>query len=222
MGNQHAAPLLNEPISSLVPKDQKIISISGAATIEEGLRLLKENHLSAVPVEGSSNDSFSYTDAAKFLVLVNFDKERFLNAKVSETHVPHKDVVVQPNATIVSVMERILKYRPYRVLVGEVQDVKGVVSQLDLITFAYKHRETLIPDRAQKLLQLPQVGSVKSLTISEKSSLGDAVRQLFEKKQYAVAVVNDLGEMKGAITPQSFRSLSKDHFPDFANETVWF
>ena len=145
----------------------------------------------------------------------------FLKIQVSETDVPHKDVVVQPSATIISVMERILKYRPYRVLVGEDgQAVTGIVSQLDLIRFAYDHREVLVPDRALKLLQLSKIGSAKQLTISEKTTLADATRQLFEKKQYAVAVVNDLGVMKGALTPQSFRSLAKDHFPNFAVETV--
>lgn len=122
---------------------------------------------------------------------------------------PQHSILVRKDATLRSVITRMLEYHPYRVCLtdGESTAIENIISQSDIVKFIYEHRELLVDDREKTLLEIPDIGTAPVQCVKEKDSVKDACIFLKEKNIQAVAVVNEIGEMRGAVSPTTFRNV---------------
>jgi hypothetical protein len=59
------------------------------------------------------------------------------------------------------------------------------------------------------------LGTPHCSKIAETVPLKDALREMFERKEIATAVVNETGKMIACLEPLSLHLLSFDHVPDY-------
>ncbi len=145
-------------------------------------------------------DTVSYSDLVDFLVEKDFNQQAFLSAPVIAAVDKKLTILVAPDTSVATLLDRFVKNRPYRIAIAESQQITAVVSQIDLVRFLYDHRLQLIaPLLEQDLLHLTHVGSIANAPISESTSIRAAVTQLAASKLQAVAVVNEVRQPDATI-----------------------
>lgn len=169
----------------------------------------------------------------RFLCAKDFNKDAFLRAPVTEAVQEHLTIMVSPSTTVATLLERMVtvrpsplcaiplsqtstQYHPYRVGVATEQLIEQVVSQSDLVAWIHAHRQQLLPTLLEKnLYALADLGSDNKFSVPESTPIREAC-QLFAKKHVnGLAVVDAKKAMKACLTPDSFRSLSSTHWPNF-------
>ncbi len=173
------------------------------------------------PPSQDTNLSISLSDLCGYLVKHNFDLSPFLASSALDAVAGHEDTklsAVARTATVAELMNRVAAHHDYRFLIsGDSGAIIGIVSQLDLVKFIYKHRDLLLPHlSSEPLLKIANLGTAHCSKISEHKTVKEATQLLFlEKKQSAIAVVDDKGAMVAGFEPRCLRLISNTHRPNF-------
>ena len=148
---------------------------------------------------------------------MNFDKFAYLNANVRAAE-SHTDTLFLPETTTIieAVVKMVRNGSHYIAVHGKhTSEIRGIVSQSDLVSWLYHNRATLVPDRKDMLLLISDLGSPDVGATSENVPIRDACIALVKEGVDAIAITDATGAMVAALTPPSFRNLSAVHFPDF-------
>jgi len=219
--------LSSVPVSQIQRRDYELVMVEPSQTVEEVLRILAENSISAAPVFDVSRQlvlgTISVLDLTIWIVRtfalsrdMHFDDmtiDMQMNTPVKETMNWGLDPFwpISRHQSIQELTDK-FAFKVHRLPVVDLDyHICGAVSQSDVIHFLTVHQDKLnhLTSKSLKELNLSE-GPVTS--VSDKALLIHAFSQIVETQYTGIAVVDASGKLVSTISASDIKGITRENF----------
>jgi len=225
---------VEELLSSKTKK--KLVTLSKNMALHACLQMLAEHDILSAPVlDGKKFLGFvDVLDVCGFTISrYNTDMERLHHPEFVESDFFQEAIenvinfskvdnafIIAPKSSLHELIHLMTRTKAHRVAVVDKEEVVGIVTQSDIVSFACKNMN-LITNATKSLSELGLVRSIVAVMID--SSMIDALETLYQNKVSGLALLDpDGGRVAGNILASDLRALSKNSFKDFNRSVLMY
>jgi len=231
-------------------KNRKVIVLNANLCVREALKVLSENNILSAPVCLGGQKFLGLIDVLDIAAFAYSTwKRESVNLRIPSNHsgrivlsppetlffdAPVKEIINFSKCDepllvpydislqkLNSLFATPLPFKPHRaLLLNENQELCNVVSQSDIISFAYQRKDQ-IPSRSRKTLR--QLNLIRPcIMVRIDSPFSDALQILYLNRVSGIALVDQEGHLRGNFSASDLRGILPDSFHMFYGSTLHF
>jgi len=225
-------------------REKPLVTVAASTTVGDAMKLLSEHNILSLPVAKDNKEFLGFVDVldiASFVLgrwksisyttdEINFPSEVIFDETVGHIlNLSHANptAFIVSTATLYELIKEFLDpknyYRLHRIAVTNKEgDIINVVSQSDLVFFAYEHLD-VIPEIRRDALLGDMKGLIRTpLMVRIDASFVDALECLCKNKISGLALVDHEYKLSGNISVSDLRGLNPLAFEFFNGSTLQF